>query len=180
VRKIIQSCKFFLRGEVSTNKLIKNGLKVGENFNRQQGCIIDPHHCWLISIGNDVIFAPRVHILAHDASTKIFTGYTKIGRVDIGNNVFIGAGTIILPNVSIGDNVVVGAGSVVTRNLPSSVVATGNPATVQNNIDGFIAKNEERLNLLPRYGLDYTYKNISTSQKQRMKNDLEEYPGFIK
>ena len=54
--------------------------------------------------------APHVQILAHDASTKRYLGYTKIGRVLIGNNVFVGAGTIILPSVAIGNNVIIGAG----------------------------------------------------------------------
>ena len=48
-------------------------------------CIIDPGHCWLISVGDRVTLAPRVHILAHDASLKETLGYTKIGRVKIGN-----------------------------------------------------------------------------------------------
>lgn len=51
-----------------------------------------------------------MQILAHDASTKRYLGYTKIGRVLIGNNVFVGAGTIILPSVAIGNNVIIGAG----------------------------------------------------------------------
>ena len=74
-------------------------------------CIIDPGHCWLISVGDRVTLAPRVHILAHDASLKETLGYTKIGRVKIGNDVFIGANTTILPGVTIGDKVVIGANS---------------------------------------------------------------------
>lgn len=70
MKKILKNFILYFRGEVSTEKLIKMGLKVGENFNRQSGCIIDYAHCWLISIGNNVTLAPRVHILAHDASTK--------------------------------------------------------------------------------------------------------------
>ena len=79
-----------LRGEVTTEKLISMGMKVGKNFGRLNGVILDPSHCWLIEIGDNVTMAPRVHILCHDASTKAFLNYTKIGRVTIGNNVFIG------------------------------------------------------------------------------------------
>ena len=93
-----------LRGEYTTEKLIKMGLKVGRNFGRLNGVILDPSHCWLISIGDNVTMAPRVHILCHDASTKQFLGYTKIGRVDIGDNVFIGAESVVLPGVSIENN----------------------------------------------------------------------------
>lgn len=74
-----------LRGETPLAVLVERGLTVGKNFQPQPGCILDPSHCWLITIGDDVTLAPRVHILAHDASTKMFLGYTKIGLVTIGN-----------------------------------------------------------------------------------------------
>lgn len=50
--------------------------------------------------------------------------------VHIGNNVWIGAGCILLPGVSIGDNSVIGAGSIVTKDIPADVVAVGNPCRV--------------------------------------------------
>ena len=117
-----------LRGEYTTEKLIKMGMKVGKNFGRLNGVILDPSHCWLIEIGDNVTMAPRVHILCHDASTKTFLGYTKIGRVTIGDNVFIGAGSVVLPNVKIGDNVIIGANSTVSKDVPDNVVVAGNPA----------------------------------------------------
>lgn len=52
------------------------------------------------------------------------------GEIYIGNNVFIGYGSIILKNVVIGDNSVIGAGSVVTKSIPANVIATGNPCVV--------------------------------------------------
>ena len=66
--------------------------------------------------------APRVHVLCHDASTKVHLGYTKIGKVKIGNNVFVGAESVIMPNVTLGDNVIVGANSTVTKSFPDNVV----------------------------------------------------------
>ena len=118
-----------LRGEQDLNKLIKRGLVVGKDFKCMGEVIIDPSHCWHITIGNNVTLAPRVYILAHDASTKVFLDYTKVADVKIGNNVFLGAGTIVLPGVTIGNNVVVGAGSVVARDIPDNVVAVGCPGT---------------------------------------------------
>ena len=56
--------------------------------------------------------------------------HTRVGEVNIGNNVFIGTKSIILPNVSIGDNVIVGAGSIVTKDIPANSVVCGNPARV--------------------------------------------------
>ena len=100
-----------IRGEYTTEKLIAMGMKVGKNFNRLHGTILDPGHCWLIEIGDDVTMAPRVHILCHDASTKTFLNYTKVGRVTIGDRVFIGAESVVLPGVTIGNDVVIGANS---------------------------------------------------------------------
>ena len=132
--KLFKKILYRLRGEYTTEKLIKMGMKVGKNFGRLNGVILDPSHCWLIEIGNNVTLAPNVHILAHDASTKIAIGYTKIGNVSIGNNVFLGASTIVLPNVNIGDNVVIGAGSVVVKDIPSNSIAVGNPCKVIKKI----------------------------------------------
>lgn len=90
--KTVKSLLIFLRnrilGEVSTKKLVKRGLKIGKGFSIQAKCMIDSSHCWLIQIGDNVTLAPGVHVLAHDASTKRSLGYTKIGLVRIGNNVF--------------------------------------------------------------------------------------------
>lgn len=56
---------------------IENGFKMGVNCHIMEGCIIDPGHCFLITLGDNVCLAPRVHLLAHDASTKQTLGYTK-------------------------------------------------------------------------------------------------------
>ena len=129
-----------LRGNMDLPSLIKNGLTVGEDVFINYGCIIDRSFCYLVTIGNHVTLAPNVHILAHDASTKRELGYTKMGKVTIGDHVFIGAGTVVLPGVSIGDRVVVGAGSVVTRDIPGGSVAAGNPAKVICTYDEYMEK----------------------------------------
>jgi len=54
--------------------------------------------------------------------------------IHIGKNCWIGAGTLILPGVTIGDNTVIGAGSVVTKDIPSSVVAVGNPCRAMRDV----------------------------------------------
>ena len=129
-----------LRGTMDLPSLIKNGLTIGEDVFINFGCTIDRSCCWLVTIGNRVTLAPNVHILAHDASTKRELGYTKIGKVVIGDDVFIGAGTIVLPGVRIGDRVVIGAGSVVTRDIPGGSVAAGNPAKVICTYDEYMEK----------------------------------------
>lgn len=62
-------------------------------------------------------------------------GWESARPITIGDNVWLGGGVIVCPGVTIGDNTVVGAGAVVTRDLPSRVVAFGNPARVQREID---------------------------------------------
>lgn len=94
--------KVYVRGDANVSNLIKRGMVVGENLQLQGECKIDSSHAWLISIGDNVTIAPRVHILAHDASTKKHLGYTRIGLVSIGDNVFVGADSVILPGVQLG------------------------------------------------------------------------------
>lgn len=169
-----------IRGEYTTEKLVKMGLKVGKNFGRLNGVILDPSHCWLITIGDNVTLAPRVHILAHDASTKGFLNYTKIGRVNIGNNVFIGAESVVLPNVNIGDNVVIGANSTVTKNIPSNTVYAGNPAKFICTTEEYIEKNKKLMEKTLVYGKEYTLRgNIDEAKKVKMYYELENKIGFV-
>ena len=144
LKSFIRAKVMRLRSEISTEDLIALGLTVGKNFSRQEKTLIDQSHCWLITIGDDVTLAPRVHILAHDASTKKALGYTRIGVVNIGNNVFIGASSTILPGISIGNNVVIGANSVVSRDIPDDSVAIGNPAKVICTYDEFVSRKNRR------------------------------------
>lgn len=177
---IIQELLYRIRGEFTTEKLISMGMTVGKNFKRLHGVILDPGHCWLIEIGDNVTMAPRVHILCHDASTKQFLGYTKIGRVNIGNNVFIGADSVVLPGVTIGDNVVIGANSTVTHNIPANSVAVGSPARVISTLDAYLAKERERMKTAPCYGEDYTLRqNISPEKRKEQKDALYGKIGFV-
>ncbi|HOW70495.1 MAG TPA: DapH/DapD/GlmU-related protein [Phycisphaerae bacterium] len=84
----------------------------------------------LIHIGRNCIFAPTAMVLAHDASYYLFTGEYRVAPVWIGDHVFVGYGAILMPGVRVGNNVVIGAGSVVTRNVDSDSVVAGVPARV--------------------------------------------------
>lgn len=86
-----------------------------------------------VTIGDDCFIGPNVGIYTACHSTDPIKRNTRIEwakEVNIGNNVWIGGGTQILPGVSIGDNVTIGAGSVVVRDVPANSVAVGNPACV--------------------------------------------------
>ena len=177
---LIKEILYRLRGDYTTEKLVSMGMKVGKNFNRLHGTILDPDHCWLIEIGDNVTMAPRVHILCHDATTKPFLGYTKIGRVTIGDNVFVGAESVVLPGVTIGNNVVIGANSTVTHDIPDNSVAVGSPARIISTLDEYLAKERSRMETAPCYGEEYTLrKDVSMEKRMQQKQELEGKIGYI-
>lgn len=158
--------------------LISRGLKVGENFSMQPECFIDYSHCWLITIGNNVIFAPRVQLIAHDGSTRAFLNTVRIGTINIGDNVFLGNGVIVLPGVTIGDNCIVAAGSVVTKNVPSGSVYGGNPAKFICDTSSFIERNSSH-GTKPVFGATFTIeRGISEEMKQEMLNKITAAGGL--
>ena len=151
IKKIIM----LLNREIPTETLVKRGMRVGSSFNRQQGCFLDPTHCFLITIGDDVTMSIRVTVMAHDASTKKTLGYTKIGQIHIGNHVFIGANATILPGVTIGDYSVIGAGSVVTHDVPERTVVAGVPAKVIYDADTYLEKYRQQMDSVNVFGNAY-------------------------
>lgn len=181
IKKIIKNIIYRIRGEYTVEQLKKMGLKVGCNFNPQLGFELDPSHCWLIDIGDNVTFGPHVQVLAHDASTCSFLEYAKIGRVTIGNNVFVGAGSIILPNVTIGDDVIIGAGSIVANSVPSKTVCAGNPARVICGLDDYLNKHKKLMDERPIYDDSYTLRqNITLEKKMKQYEELHNGIGYVK
>lgn len=119
-----------LKGGVGYARSIE--VKVGNNcriFTTSFGA--EP---FLIEIGDHVTITSGVIILTHDGSTWLIRdekGRRYLYRkVTIGNNVFIGVNSIIMPGVIIEDNVIIGAGSVVTKSIPTGVIVAGNPARI--------------------------------------------------
>ena len=90
-----------------------------------------------VSFGDHVFIAPNCCFSAagHPLDVEQRNAGLEIALpITVGNNVWIGAGVTVLPGVTIGDNTVIGAGSVVTRDIPSGVVAVGNPCRVLREI----------------------------------------------
>ena len=113
-------------------KHVHFGKNIYANFNLT---MVDDGH---IYVGDYTMFAPGVIVATagHPILPELReTVYQYNMPVHIGKNCWIGAGAIILPGVTIGDQVVVGAGSLVTKDLPSNVVAVGNPCRVIREIN---------------------------------------------
>lgn len=110
-------------------------ISIGNGFFANYDCII--LDVCEVEIGENVLFAPRVCIFtaAHPIDADVRNDQLEYGKkVKIGDNVWIGGNTVINPGVTIGRNTVIGSGSVVTKDIPSGVVAAGNPCKVLRKI----------------------------------------------
>lgn len=108
------------------------GNNVYANFNLT---LVDDTHIYIgdhVMIGPNVTLATAGHPIDPDYRRNVAQFNIPI---HIGNNVWIGANAVVLPGIRIGDNTVIGAGSVVTKDIPSNVVAVGNPCRVLRPID---------------------------------------------
>lgn len=118
------------------------GDYVYANFNLT---LVDDTHIYIgayTMIGPNVTIATAGHPILPVLREKL---YQYNAPVHIGRNCWLGAGVIVLPGITIGDNVVVGAGSIVTKDLPSNVIAVGNPCRVLREIG--------------KHDLEYYFKN---------------------
>lgn len=128
-----------LLGNVGENCVVEQQLFCTYGYNTTLGnnCFINLN-CKLmdsgfITIGDNVFIAPNVCIITENHAMDVeqrLAGLEYTSPVTIHNNVWIGAGAIILPGVMIGANSVIGAGSVVTKDIPASTLAVGNPCKV--------------------------------------------------
>ena len=122
-------------------------ISVGSNVSINMNCtFID---CNKITIGNDTLIAPGVHLTTATHPVELadrltpnwnpasgeYRWRTYAKPIAIGNGCWIGANVVVLPGVTIGDGAVVGAGSVVTKDIPPNVVAVGNPCRVVREIN---------------------------------------------
>jgi acetyltransferase-like isoleucine patch superfamily enzyme len=105
-----------------------NNIFIGDNFYSNHNCVI--LDCAEVNIGDNVYLGPNcgIYTACHPIDAEERNSGLELAKpVKIGNDVWIGGNVCILPGVTIGDNVVIGAGSVVTSDIPSGVVAAGNP-----------------------------------------------------
>jgi len=166
---IFELINFICYGDLPTSYYLKRGMKIGCNFYRQTATKFDPSHCYLINIGDNVTIANNVQFIAHDHSPRVYLGYGKVGKIVIGNNVFIGARVLILPNVIIGDNVIIGAGSVITKSIPKNSVAVGVPAKIIGDTDTYISKCRAQILTAQKFNHSYfNNKKLPENKKEEM------------
>lgn len=106
-------------------------VSIGDDVFINFNCVI--LDCASVTIGDRTQIAPSVQLLAadHPRDAQTRRDLLELAHpISIGSNVWLGAGAIVLPGISVGDDSIVGAGSVVTRDVPSGVLAVGNPCRV--------------------------------------------------
>lgn len=151
INRVINTIKL-LKANVNWNSkrdyLISKGAKIGKGTRLNCSVRSFGTEPYLIEVGEDCLFAANIHLITHDGGIKVlnsldyFNGQRmdKLGRIKIGNNVYIGFGAFIMPGVTIGNNCIIGANSMVTKDIPDNSVAVGMPAKVIKNIDDFYNK----------------------------------------
>lgn len=100
------------------------GMKIGIDTRISLKANLDTTHPKGINIGNYTLITGGCFILSHDYTRRLKT------NTYVGSNCFIGVNSVVMPGVKIGDNVVIGAGSVVTHDIPNNTIAAGNPCRV--------------------------------------------------
>lgn len=173
IERIIAYCLGTFKGQ-TVERLRKEGAIIGDDVHLLNS-LIDPGTACLIEIGNHVTITGAT-VYAHDASTKMYLGYTKIARTKIGDYVFIGKGSIILPGITIGNRVIVGAGTVVRNDIQDNSVVIGNPGRVICSTDEYIEKNRERMRHSPIYNKSVS--DMSKEERLEMCGEMGKQIGY--
>lgn len=128
-------CSLIRNGHKRADVLKKNNYFHHQGINCFFASIFFGTEPWMISFGNNVHVASGVRFVTHDVTgnmllRKGISGKitNRIGTIEVGNDVVIGANAIILYDVKVGNDVVIAAGSVVTTDVPSGTVVAGVPA----------------------------------------------------
>lgn len=117
-----------------------HGVKIGKDTFISPNAYIDKNKSNMVEIGENCMITMGCKLLCHsDAKMgglrKIWTGEREYGKVIIGNNVFMGVDTVVLPGVTIGNNVIIGAKSLINKDIPSNSIVFGIPAKVIKKFD---------------------------------------------
>ena len=184
--KIINRIKSFYihsSNERYVKFLKDSGVLVGGGAKfRPHSTEIDLTRPSLISIGENCYFNKNFTLLTHDWVTRVFlhTGRNFLnssGRVKIGNNVSFGENVMVLKGVTIGDNCFIGAGSIVTKDIPANSIAVGSPCKVIISLEDYYQK---RLIKSEEEALDYAKSIQERYHRKPVSSDFgEEFVWFV-
>lgn len=159
--------KIFVRNiEQKRKYLIKRGAKIGTNTRILSDISALGTEPYLVEIGDNCLISLNVTFMTHDGGVSVLNNLEcfgkksmdKLGKIKVGNNVFIGKNATIMPGVTIGDNVIIGLGSIVTKNIESNSVVCGIPAKKIKTIQEY--KNSIK---------DKVYPTANLSEKEKRK-----------
>ncbi len=166
--------------------LIKKGAIIGENTRIISNISSFGSEPYLIEVGSNCLISSDVSFMTHDGGISVLYNLNyfdykvdKLAPIKIGNNVFVGARSTIMPGVTIGDNCIIGLGSIVTKDVPSNSVVCGVPAKVIKTIDEYYEGIQD--NIYPTGGMtvkekrDYClrYKVKDTKIKKQSKKVIK-------
>ena len=149
IKKIISRLKYYYANRSKPAKveyLRSLGAKIGDGTELNCNTTAFGTEPYLIEVGKLCLFASGVQFFTHDGGVAVLNRLgvwgegierDKIGRIKIGNNVYIGTNALVMPGVEIGDNCVIGAGAIVSKNIPSNSVAVGIPAKVICSVEEY-------------------------------------------
>lgn len=183
ILRIIENYRIHKSSSAYINYLRSKGVQIGGgNSIRPKSFNIDLTRPSLITIGNNCYFNENFTILTHDWVTKVFlnTGrqfLNSSGRVSIGNNVSFGQNVMVLKGVTIGDNCFIGAGSIVTKDIPANSIAVGAPCKVIMSLEDYY---QNRLVRSEAEALDYAKSIQERFQRKPAPSDFwEEFIWFV-
>lgn len=160
-----------------------NGISVGKGtyIHDPKRITIDVTRPELLEIGEHVFLHSGTLILTHDWASWCFVErYNDFipshGKVVIGNNVWLGENVTILKGVEIGDNVIIGAGSIVTKSIPSNSVAVGVPARVISTMDEYYNKRKTQYR---NEAIEYCREFIKKGIEPPVEKFYDDYPIFV-
>lgn len=151
------------------------GVKIGKDSQ----ILANPYRCfgsepYLIELGEHVEVTSGCRFITHDGAVWTLRKFPetenldKFGKIVVGNNVFIGVNSIIMPNVKIGDNCIIGAGALVTKSIPSGEVWGGVPAKFICTFEDYRQKAIKTA--------DYTH---SLSSQEKKKALMKNHPDWF-
>lgn len=153
MRLFMNVVKYFIsqvRAKLAPNRYARSlGVKLGRNvhfYGMRPGMFsTEP---WLIEIGDNVYITNGCQFITHDGGTLILRkdvpDLELTAPIKVGNDVYIGLNSTILPGVTIGNRVIIGANSLVTKNIPDNSVAAGVPAKVIKTVDEYLETAKKR------------------------------------